>query len=341
MPIHGFTSTSVPARDEGTGSAGRHLRIDRWLRKRLTLDAQLADFSRRDFRTNRPVARELLEGHARTFLVGFNVVVCEGVKGLTPTIAELPTAERGFAVEGAAMAGGVLDALTGGRGRNMEMLLAEHGERYVHLLHVGVGWARAKLRLPGWVGERGLDPLLRWLAHDGWGFYQVYFGADRALARFAAHRFRCDGRCAIRHQGLGRGLWFLESADTEAIAARVERFPARHRGDLWSGVGLAATYAGGATTAELEQLARFAGVYRPHLAQGAAFAAGAWWRAGGVPEPLDAATRVLTGAIPSQAAAWTARALEELGEAPSTVSDYAAWRRRIRQHATAAREATP
>src|SRR2546429_76531 len=96
---------------------------------------------------------------------------------------------------------------------------------------------------PGGLGVRpGLrrsvtpDPLLRWLAWDGFGFHQGFFHADRVVGGRVLERGLTADQRAIRDQGLGRSLWFHECADPEGIVLRVNEFARDRRADLWAGV---------------------------------------------------------------------------------------------------------
>jgi hypothetical protein len=209
---------------------------------------------------------------------------------------------------------------------------------------VGAGWAFARLRLRPWKALRAGDPLLRWLAYDGFGFHQGFFHADRVVGRQHVESGLSGVRRHVRDQGLGRALWFHECADPEGVALRIAEFPASRRQDLWSGIGLAATYAGGCTDDELAALAELAAASDPadgtglvlparaHLAQGAAFAAAARLRSGlPLPAHVLAGARILTGAAAPTAAAWADAALPEPGTRPDGAA-YQAWRADIRQH---------
>lgn len=225
----------------------------------------------------------------------------------------------------------LLDLLTLSGGRRLRRLTEGPGAGYPHLIHVGVGWAFARLRLRPWHGLRAGDPMLRWLAWDGFGFHQGFFASDRVVGGQAVEAVG-PARRAIRDQGLGRSLWFHECADPEALALRVALFPEPRRADLWSGIGLAATYAGGAAEDELRGLVDFAAPYAAHLAQGAVFGAAARMRAA-VPLPphCGEAVRVLAGVDARTAAGWADAALEELGPSAANVAEYEAWRAGIRR----------
>ncbi|MFF5125614.1 DUF1702 family protein [Streptomyces syringium] len=306
-----------------------------WAR-RLRLRDEMADFSVRGFHCGRTESRRVLERHARSFLAGFNTAVESSTAGTHERLAVLDATERGFAYEGAGMACTLLDLLRLGRGhRRLTALLDGPGRSHVHLVHVGAGWALARVPLPGARRLLGLDPLLQWLTLDGHGFSRGFFGGRAALARLArGHPLRPAG--TVRHQGLGRSLWFIESADPGRIADTVGAFPADRRPHLWSGVGLAACYAGGAADAELDRIRQAAGPYWHHLAQGAAFAAQARRLAGHIPAHTHLGVQRLVGVDTVTAADWTVAARRKL-RGDGTLEDYLTWRETIRDSALASR----
>jgi hypothetical protein len=289
----------------------------------------------RGFHVKSAQARTLLETVGGTFLDGYGIAA----EARTPAAAEaplaaVPTRFRGFAHEGAAMAFAIRDGLRPG-GRNVERFLAGAGADHIYMVYVGVGWAMARLPRVRWSTLHSPDPLLRWLVLDGYGFHQAYFRTDRYV-----HGLREDGALPWRDvtareyasraidQGIGRALWFVGGADIHAVTALVERYPRRRRADLYSGIGLAATYAGGATEAELTALWDHAKDYRPQLAQGAAFAAAARARAGLVCPHNELATRIFCGRSVALAQKVTDEALVDL-PGDGLVPAFEVWRGRI------------
>jgi hypothetical protein len=307
----------------------------------LRQDYAQVDFGLRRFRLRQGAARPVLESSARAFLDGLNAVAdTPRVDAVADRIDALDPALRGFGYEGAAMGCALLDLLTVSRGRRVTELLDGPGRDYVHLAHVGVGWAYARLGLRPWWGLPVGDPVLRWLGWDGFGFHQGFFHADATVGRCRVEVGLRPEQRAIRDQGLGRMLWFHECADPGGVALRIGEFPPARRADLWSGIGLAATYAGGATAEELADLRYLAADHRAHLAQGCAFACAARTRSGVVPEHVECAATVLADASVSEAAGWTDSVLPELGPNPSSAAHYERWRAGIRsrwvEHAAAA-----
>jgi hypothetical protein len=311
----------------------------RSLRRRiLTPDESETSLTTRGFTPKNAAAQERLERIGRTFLTGY--AAAAQARDPLDAEADLEAVEagyRGFAYEGAAMALAVLDGLHPGRARRVRHFLTGRAAAHTYMVHVGVGWAFGRLPRWRWRAVLPPDPLLRWLALDGYGFHQAYFHTQRYVRE--QYRGRLDGwpgdgtAAYAPHavdQGIGRALWFVEGTDTDRVAATIEGFAADRRDDLYSGAGLAATYAGGATDAELRSLCARAAAYRPALAQGSAFAAQARLRAGLVVPHVERATAVLCGASVAEAAALTQSALppDDL-PGPAQTPAYALWRARI------------
>jgi enediyne biosynthesis protein E3 len=309
-------------------SDGAFAALRRWC---LDIPDREATVERRGFACHDSAKRAHLEAIGRTFLAGYRAAIADRrPEVLAPRLESAPEGLRGFAYEGAAMAVSLLDALLSWRPARFGGFVAGPAERHVYMAHVGAGWALA--RLPSFAGGRilrQLDPLYRWLAFDGYGFHQGYFagaaGFDRqhappALKGYAGRAF---------DQGLGRALWFVAGAEADAIADHTASFQPARRADLWSGVGLAAAYAGGMERRELATLAERAAGFAAHLAQGAAFAAKARQRAGNPAAHTEEACRMLAGCAADAAAAATDTALAGLprDEAGET---YEIWRGRIR-----------
>ena len=59
--------------------------------------------------------------------------------------------------------------------RSARSFLAGPGAAHTYMVHVGAGWALAQLRRRVDRALARLDPLLGWLAVDGYGFHQGYF----------------------------------------------------------------------------------------------------------------------------------------------------------------------
>ncbi|BCB74079.1 hypothetical protein Pflav_004890 [Phytohabitans flavus] len=254
---------------------------------------------------------------------------------------ELVEAEmRGFAYEGATMAFTVRDAMAAGRGHRTRDLLRGPAVPHTFLTYIGIGFAMARLPRPLWknvlpdLTGTPYYPTMSWLAVDGYGFDRAYFQTDKWVTRQERPAdYPWEGRPEYFgravDQGIGRALWFIHGGQPAAAAAAVDRFAAERRADLWSGVGLAATFAGGCDAAGLDLLRRAAGEHRAHLAQGAVFAAKARAFSGCTPEHTEVAVGVLAR-MPVAVASTLADDVAVAGLVSATVPDYEVWRERVR-----------
>ncbi len=304
-----------------------------WLRKRIFgMSFEEVSWARRGFRGGEAGARLRLEQCAATFLTGYHAALEEGEADALPLrLSAVGIELRGFAFEGAAMGLALLDQLTPWRKSRWQALFEGAGAPHAYMMHVGVGWALARLPWLRRHVERppaGLDPLLRWLAVDGYGFHEGFFHWRRSVEGHAIPRRLTGYARRAFDQGLGRSLWFVDGADAARIPVTIAAFPPSRQADLWSGVGLACAYAGGADRYALEALGSAAGLYGPELAQGAAFAAKARQRAGNPAPHTELACAVLGGISAEAAATATDIALQHVatdGAEPA----YELWRQRI------------
>jgi enediyne biosynthesis protein E3 len=247
---------------------------------------------------------------------------------------------RGFAYEGAAMGISLKDGALFWKAKRLPDFLARWGRNYIYVVHVGIGWAMAKRNISPDRFRHKLDPLLGWLAVDGFGFYLGLFHAYEGreyteLNRYSGYTSR------VLFQGYGRALWFLTRGSVNTIAEAIRLAPPDKREDLWSGVGLACVYAGTLENHGLSELVSAADRFYPALAQGATFAAKARKLAGDLTRSdasdrcaeagyLDLACQKLCGVDAATAATITDDALDDLppeGETPS----FEIWRRRVQE----------
>ncbi|MFJ9521744.1 DUF1702 family protein [Kitasatospora sp. NPDC101801] len=309
----------------------------RALRRRiLTPDHSETKLSERGFHEKSVQSRELLETVGSTFLTGYGYVM----ESRTVAEAELrlegvPDQFRGFAYEGAAMGAAMLDGLPFGNGRKVAELLAGRGRQHSYMAYVGVGWAMARLPRFRWAAITPPDPLLRWLVLDGYGFHQAYFHTRKYVHEHYQEPdfpWPVDGSADYRNraidQGIGRAAWFVAGTAPDVVADLLDRFPAHRRPDLYSGAGLAATYAGGGDQGELAVFWERAAGYRPQVAQASAFAATARVEAGLVTPHTELAARFFCDLTPREAAALCDKARPEPGP-DGAVPAYELWRQRI------------
>jgi len=286
--------------------------------------------ARRGFRERNDVAKRVLEAAGEAFIEGYNAALARPKPALLAAALDMHPAEhQGFAYEGAAMALTVLDALTPWRQR-FASFRDTVAVSHLYMVHVGAGWALARLhrRIEPFLAS--CDPLLRWLVVDGYGFHEGYFHPERAVAAQRRPQHLSAAAARIFDQGLGRSFWFVCGADVDRLAPTVAQFPRERQADLWSGIGLASTYAGGCDEDDIRALLAAADIYRVDLAQGAAFAAKARARAGNMTQHTERACRLLCGVAALEAADVTDSALAGLPR-DGNAETYEGWRTRTRE----------
>lgn len=312
--------------------------------RRLLLAPQLTEvtFRRRGFPAAPSAQTERLEAIPQAVVCGFEWGIeardlWEAERRLALVDPEL----RGFACEGVAMAFTVRDATAVGRGTRTRDLMLGPGRPHLFLSYIGIGFALARLPRPLWhkavpdLDGSPYHPVMSWLVIDGYGFDLAYFNTRRWIDEQREPRpYPWEGRPAYFpravDQGIGRALWFVHGARPRDVAAAVECFPEHRRPDLWSGVGLAAAFAGGCGVDDLAELRERAGRDRSQAGVGAIFAAKARTHAGCVPPHTATATEVLAG-LSVEAASALADATAVTADTPGPEPAYELWRRNIRE----------
>jgi hypothetical protein len=299
--------------------------------------------TRRRFHVDSQEKQERIEAIGSYFLKGYHAAIaCDSLEQLHQTLGNEPLEYQGFAYEGAAMGVGLLDRLMPWQNPKFPQFLESDGNPYPYLSHVGLGWALA--RIPGGIrlfSRQLLTPatidtqasswhsLLSCLVLDGFGFHQAFFRWEsyvRAMDQPNLH-LEC---LKVFDQGLGRGLCFVLGMDGKRIGQQVQQFPPSRQADLWSGVGLAAAYAGGLSRMEVDHLKQQACQHLPAFAQGVAFAAKARQRASHIPEQTQLACACVWNQPVEQIAKITDDTI--VGLHPSSkLSAYATWRERIQR----------
>lgn len=248
---------------------------------------------------------------------------------------------RGFAFEGVTMAYTIRDSLPLGRSDRTREFMLGPALPHTFLAYIGIGFAMSRLPRSLWrkvlpdLEGNPYHPTMSWLAVDGYGFDLAYFDAPRWIdGQRTPETYPWEG-CPeyfprAFDQGVGRALWFIHGARHNSVGAAVERFPQERRRDLWSGVGLAAVFAGGAAPDELRTLLDLAGDDAPHVLQGAVFAAKARVFSDHVPEHTEEAIRALTG-LDSGAAAELADERRAEPRPGGSEPAYEVWRAGVRR----------
>ncbi|MFL5910272.1 MAG: DUF1702 family protein [Gaiellaceae bacterium] len=293
------------------------------------IDESRVTFESRGIEVSDPEASRRLESGAVYFARGFKGAMADTrADRIAARFDEMDPDFRGFAFEGSGMALSVLDALVPPR-RRLAELLDRYGDRWDSLIYIGVGWTWARVgKIPRRPPDR-FDRVLGWLTFDGAGFHEGFLKRDDYVNGQRRPAGLSGPALRIFDQGVGRSILFVRGDDLEAVRDTIEAFPAERRPDLWSGVGVAATYAGGLGE---ERVARLRELTHPHesrLAQGAAFAVMARVRARNETRDTAIGARVLCGAPAPEVAERAEAALREVPQ--DADSPLEAWQACLRQ----------
>ena len=318
--------------------------------RRLILAPSFEDvtFAGRGFDVTPTDATRAMEAVPQAVVMGFEWGIDGGdLTELTRRLDMVDPELRGFAYEGATMALTIKDSTGGHRTRD---LLEGAGQPHLLLSYIGIGFAMARLPRPLWkkilpdLQPSLFHPTMSWLCVDGYGFDLAYFHTKKYVdEQRVPEPYPWLGHPEYFpravDQGIGRALWFMHGGVPDAVAGGVARFPEERQGDLWSGVGLAATFAGGCTTKGLATVREAAGVHRANLGLGSVFASTARTAADYVPEHSAEALSVLAGLSPEEGVMIAASSHPNPDE-PRTEPHYEAWRANIRAELTARADRT-
>ena len=275
-----------------------------------------------------PVAHGLVAGYHATLEDSRFDVLMERMN-------EVDIELRGFAFEGVGMGLAALDCITPWKKR-VNAFVEGPGAPYIYPFYVGVGLALARMRRNPERYLTQLDPVLNWVIVDGYGFHEGFFAYRRTIEKQAVPKKLSPYGRKIFDQGLGRAIWFSSGAKVERIVRTIGSFPQERQAELWSGIGCASAYGGGADRATIEAIYSQAVPYRLQLAQGAVIAAKGREQASNFAPHTEIACEVfchLSGARAAHIADIARENLPINGNEPA----YELWRQRIQaQFATQA-----
>lgn len=306
--------------------------LKQFRRRIFGIPEKTIDFKRRGFRATPNYIRHRLEDVCGSFVAGYHSALESGSDHeLEFRLNKVEPERRGFAFEGAAMGLALLDLLTPWRPERINEFLLGAGDSHAYMIHVGVGWVWARAPFGFRRQHKKLDPLLGWLAFDGWGFHEGFFHWPKYIAGQPVPSKLSGYERRAFDQGLGRSFWFVNGGNIDFIAQTIANFSPGRRSDLWSGIGLAATYAGMINETSLVELRAKSGSFSPQLAQGAAFAAKARQRAGNPTDYTNLATSVFCNMSALDAARLCDQTVANLPDSVEPPA-FEIWRRRIQKH---------
>jgi len=144
-------------------------------------------------------------------------------------------------------------------------------EHAVHI-HVGLGWALAKLHKAPTKFIENMQPLLKWRVVDGMGYYFGLFNKRRTQSKHEIPDLLTEDATSPFDQGVGRSIWYTSGAEIGKAALIIGDFSGERKADLWRGIGIACAYVGGCTERELGLIYQAAGDYQKQLVCGATLA---------------------------------------------------------------------
>lgn len=223
--------------------------------------------------------RENLEQILRVFVAGYNVALKERDHALVVARleSEFDAHHVGFAFEGAGMCYALFDLLAPWTKSRLRAFTDGPGRRHDYIATVGAGFAVARMPWGRMLLNRYLQSLeatLAWCVIDGYGFHQGIFHhewftveARKAPAAVPAHARQ------LFDSGVGRSFWWTLGASPTRIKRAIDRFPEARRAEMWCGVGVAASYAGGVEERVLWDLLEQSGAWRGEFLCGFTFSA--------------------------------------------------------------------
>ena len=250
-------------------------------------------------------ARERLRLSSNSFINGYNTALEVNLsRTLFSELQAFDSAFRGFAYEGAGMGMAMIDYTTPGQRSRLQEFV-DQAPNYTSLAYIGAGFAIAVLNLDLKRTLAPMDPMQRWWAIDGCGFYNGIFRWEKTIERqWVPQKIKQYGQRAF-DRGVGRSIWFMINDDIDGIIKRIQAFPEARRADIWSGIGVASTYAGGVDQATLERVKATAGEYASYVSLGSSLAANARYHADNIVEHNDLACSVHCGMSAREAAQLT------------------------------------
>ena len=325
-----------------------------WLKKRLlTIPSEACSFERRGFAACDVELRAHLEQIIDALLEGYHLALeLDDHDRLVAQLEQNLDKHRvGFAFEGVGLYLALRDLLPGGRSDHLTSFVNQAGHRYDYVAAIGAGFALARLpwgRCMLRRYRRKLEPTLAWCVADGYGFHQGIFHHAMFVDR-CARPPRCipEYDCAPFDSGLGRSLWWVKGAAPAEIQKTILRFPESRQPELWSGIGVACSFAGGVSQDDLWQLYERAEKCRDDFLSGIPFTACVRQK-GQNPSPwTDRACALLLNMTTGEAADLLMAVIDE-GDADPSYSEqyklkhgYATVRARLAQRIQAATRETP
>ena len=205
----------------------------------------------------------------------------------------------------------MIDYTSFGRETKFQKFVHEN-PNYKVLPHVGAGFAISVLNRDIEKSLAPMNPMQRWWAIDGYGFHNGIFKWKQSIQKQIVPKKITGYARRAFDRGLGRSIWFLFSGDANRIVEQLQKFPESRHADMWSGIGVASTYAGGVSEETLRNVKAAAGSYTSYVSLGSTQAARDRYLANNIVEHNDLACLVYCGMSAQSVAKMTIRVMEDL-----------------------------
>jgi len=255
-----------------------------------------ANFKNRGF-TEGKEAQPRLELVAKTVVNGYNVAVENGLgEDLLAIRSAIEPELVGFFNEGIGMGLYTLNLFSVSGKQPFWDFVKGEGQHHEYMSYIGAGLACGVFRRPFKKFMDKACPMSGCLVLDGIGFYFAMFKTQKTIqGLYVPNSVKENEFYQQRYDnGIGRAVWFIDSGEPESIAKTINSFPEERRAEIWSGIGLAATYAGGVNADKILLLRHLAGEHATMLGQGALLATHTRHTAGN-PHEDDTTERILIG----------------------------------------------
>ena len=273
-----------------------------------------ADFTVRDFQ-NGAKAQGRLELVAKTVVNGYNTALETGLSAdLEAHIKMIKKELVGFFNEGIGMGLYTLDLFSLFQRDRFWKFIKTTGSHHEYMSYIGAGIASGVFfNRPFEKFVQKADPTSGLLILNGIGFYYAYFKPSKTLKKLYVPKSVLKDRFYLEcyDNGIGRALWFYNGGEPEKIADTIHSLPVGRQAAVWSGVGLAATYAGGVAKSKIRQLRQLAGKHAIMLGEGSVLAVHTRDIAGN-PHIQDTTEQILTGKSAETCIRFAAAAKERL-----------------------------
>jgi len=235
-----------------------------------------ANFENRGF-LKKQSAQGRLEYVAKVVVDGYNTALETGLSDDLLVLRERVKKEDvGFYNEGIGMGLFTLDFISIVKKDRFWNFVQGKGKEHEYMSYIGAGIACGVFKiLPIQKFIKRANPTCGLLLLNGIGFYYAYFKPKKTLGNnfFVPARLLKDPFNTYSYDnGIGRALWFVHGGSPESIEKNINKFPKNRQAGVWSGVGLAATYAGGVSQNVISDLIKRSGEYRDYLSEGSILA---------------------------------------------------------------------